>query len=271
MIRLSTGLRNGMLDSTGFKKAFRNGIIHVYSGPQPDDADQAVGSGTLLGKITPLAAALVRGVAATNTLTSSNVQVTANDTVTIYGKPYTFVASPTVEGDVHFVTDADTSLGNLVKAINGTGTYGTDHKCIAANAYVSAGPVTAHAITLTALATGVSGNVITFARSAATLTVGAALFSGGVDGAGLNFDTPAAGLVQKAAAEIWQLTGLDAGVAGWFRLMGNATDSLALSTTLPRFDGSIAVAGGDLQVSNTTIVTGVPATFDVFEYELPFE
>lgn len=50
-LRLSTGLRNGMLNSTGFTEAFNDGTIYIYSGPQPSSADDAV-QGTLLLQIT---------------------------------------------------------------------------------------------------------------------------------------------------------------------------------------------------------------------------
>ena len=50
-LELSTGLRSGMLNSTGIKEAFANGTIFVYNGPQPINADAAV-QGTLLGQVT---------------------------------------------------------------------------------------------------------------------------------------------------------------------------------------------------------------------------
>ena len=50
-LQLSTGLRNGMLNSTGFTEAFDDGIIYIYSGPQPTNADAAI-QGTELLKIT---------------------------------------------------------------------------------------------------------------------------------------------------------------------------------------------------------------------------
>jgi len=46
-IRLSTGLRDGMLNATGMKEAFTNGVLYLYTGAQPASADNAV-SGTLL-------------------------------------------------------------------------------------------------------------------------------------------------------------------------------------------------------------------------------
>lgn len=52
---------------------------------------------------------------------------TANDTVTISGVTFKFVASPTDEGDVDIGADAATSLGNLVAAINGAAGAGTKY------------------------------------------------------------------------------------------------------------------------------------------------
>jgi len=51
--RLSTGLRNEVLKSTGksLADALANGIIRIYSGVQPTDADSAE-TGTLLATIT---------------------------------------------------------------------------------------------------------------------------------------------------------------------------------------------------------------------------
>ena len=50
-LKFSTGIRDGMLDSTGITEALNDGIIHIYSGSQPTSADDAV-QGTLLGKVT---------------------------------------------------------------------------------------------------------------------------------------------------------------------------------------------------------------------------
>lgn len=52
-VRLSTGLRNKMLDggaSGGIKGALNLGFINIYSGPQPLSAD-APATGTLLGTV----------------------------------------------------------------------------------------------------------------------------------------------------------------------------------------------------------------------------
>lgn len=149
-IQLSTGLRNGMLNATGYKEAFTNGVIYLYSGPQPASADAAV-AGTLLGKV--------------------------------------------------------------------------------------------------------------------TLAAGAFAFGTGTNG--INMDVPAAGIVSKAAAEAWQMVGIAIGTIGWGRLMGNANDALGISTTLPRFDFSVATVGADLNLSTVSIIVGTPVTVDIFQFTLP--
>lgn len=151
MISLSTGLRNAMLNASGFKEVFTNAVIYMYSGAMPTDADQPV-SGTLLGKVTK-------------------------------------------DG-------------------------------------------------------------------------GAFAFGSGTNG--LNFDAPASGIVSKAVAEDWEFTGIANGIVGWVRLMGNATDSLGSSTTLPRMDIAVGASGTNVIVfSTTSIEEDVPGTVDVFQFGLP--
>jgi len=149
-LQLSTGLRNGMLNSVGFTTAFNNGTIYIYSGPQPATADTAI-QGTLL------------------------LQVTLN---------------------------------------NGA-------------------------------------------------------WTAGVGTNGLQFDAPVSGVLSKAAAQVWRGLGVAAGTAGWFRLVGNPADAGGASTTLPRLDGTVAISGGDMNLSSLSIVVSAPTTVDVFQFTLP--
>lgn len=64
--RLSTGLRNAMLGTTGFKGAFADGKIKVFTGSQPTSADSAE-QGTLLAEFTLDAGEFAHG-SATNGL-----------------------------------------------------------------------------------------------------------------------------------------------------------------------------------------------------------
>jgi hypothetical protein len=100
-----------------------------------------------------------------------------------------------------------------------------------------------------------------------TLAGGTFAFGSGTNG--INFDAPVAGVIAKAVAEVWSGVGIAAGNAGWFRLMGNTSDTLGVSTTLSRLDGSIANSGGDMNLANIVIGVGTPLTIDVFQYTLP--
>lgn len=148
-IKLSTGARNAMAGPTGFGATFANGVIYVYSGPQPLTADAAP-SGTLLGIGTKDGAAFTPG-------------------------------SPTD---------------------------------------------------------------------------------------GLTFAVPVDGTISKSA-DNWKFTGLAAGTAGWFRLMGNAVDPMTTSTTAVRMDGSVGTNGADLNLSNLSVAVGSPNTIDVFRFTIP--
>ena len=97
------------------------------------------------------------------------------------------------------------------------------------------------------------------------VTVVGLTFTHGVATNGLNFDAPSEGIIAKAVAEAWQGNGITDGVAGWGRLSGNPLDDGTSSTTLARIDVAVAKTGGDLNLSNTTIVNGAPTTVDVFQ------
>jgi hypothetical protein len=86
---------------------------------------------------------------------------------------------------------------------------------------------------------------------------------------GLSFGTPASGTVAKKAADNWKFSGIARGTAGWFRLMGNASDGLGQSATAPRMDGSVGVSGADLNLSNIAVEVGAPHTIDVFQFTIP--
>jgi hypothetical protein len=61
-LKLSTGLRNAIMGTDGFKGALEDGVIDVYTGTQPTDADAAE-TGTKLMRITVASGAFTSGVA----------------------------------------------------------------------------------------------------------------------------------------------------------------------------------------------------------------
>lgn len=112
---------------------------------------------------------------ASGVLTSDNTQVTAGKKVTIGEAIYTFVAAlttdpATIPYEVLIGADADETLANLKAAINGEEGEGTLYgEGTVANADVTCGAVTAHAITVTAKVAGLAGNLIAKAEDDAHL------------------------------------------------------------------------------------------------------
>ena len=100
-----------------------------------------------------------------------------------------------------------------------------------------------------------------------TITLNSGAFVAGSPTNGLTFAAAAGGAVSKSG--VWSFNGVAAGTAGWFRLKANALDNDALSTTLPRLDGSIATSGANLNLSNIAIAIGAPNTIDSFTFTIP--
>lgn len=100
-----------------------------------------------------------------------------------------------------------------------------------------------------------------------TVTLSSGEFTPGTATNGLTFAAAANGAVSKSG--VWSMNGIAVGTAGWFRLKGNALDNNLVSTTLPRLDGSIAVSGADMNLSNISIAIGAPSTVDSFTWTQP--
>lgn len=104
-----------------------------------------------------------------------------------------------------------------------------------------------------------------------TVTLNSGAFTPGTATNGLTFAAAADGAVAKSG--VWSMNGLPAAgagtAAGWFRLKGNALDNDLSSTTLPRVDGSVAVSGADMNLSNISIASGAPTTVDSFTWTQP--
>jgi hypothetical protein len=144
----------------------------------------------------------VLAVKATGTVTSTGVNVTADDTVTINGKAYKFVAAPAAEGDVLIGATAAETLDNLALAINRTLPLvndGVKYKCAAAHPTVAATMNTDTLQTLEALNAGAGGNALTLAKSAVTLSVDHDHLAGGVTAVPLQAGTIRGVLTYRAA------------------------------------------------------------------------
>jgi len=142
----------------------------------------------------PVAATCAGTAAATGTLTGSgSTDVSDGDTVTIGSLTYRFKTTMSNAYDVQLTagTGSDTSMNNLIDAINGTGTAGTNWYGTGsggtsgsiASPVVSAGALTSHAFTVTALAQGLAGNTIATTKSSSIVSWGGSTLSGGTSAA----------------------------------------------------------------------------------------
>lgn len=88
-------------------------------------------------------------------------------------------------------------------------------------------------------------------------------------GTGINFETTvAAGVLTKAAAEVWRGQIVTNGTATFFRFSAIG-DTTAASTTAKRLQGICAVVGGDLNFSNVNFVSGNYRIVDSLNVTLP--
>lgn len=248
-IRLSTGFRNKLVSSTGFAACFAGGVIDVYSGTQPAGADSAV-TGTLLGRVSIASTTYVAETpaSATLTLTGTNGGIA---TVNIG----TFNIIPL--GAVAFTTDLATTATALSDAINRNGIYTATSSGAVVTVIAPGGTGAAH--NGLALAATATGDMV--GTSSGNITGGVAAT------AGLQFAAPSAGTISKSG--VWSFDGLAVGTAGWFRIKASAADADASSTTAVRLDGSVAVSGADMNLSNISITIGAPNTIDTFTYTQP--
>lgn len=86
--------------------------------------------------------------------------------------------------------------------------------------------------------------------------------------AGLNLGTASGGSINKAAGETWAGTVLASGNAVWFRHVGSA-DTGAASTTEPRLQGRVGVAGAELNISSLALTAGDTRTVNYANIAFP--
>ncbi len=86
--------------------------------------------------------------------------------------------------------------------------------------------------------------------------------------AGLNLGTASDGVIGKDAGEAWSGTVLATGNAVFFRFVG-ASDTAALSTTEPRLQGRVGLAGAELNISSVSLTTGNTQAINFLAISLP--
>ena len=87
---------------------------------------------------------------------------------------------------------------------------------------------------------------------------------------GIHFETGTiTGLkLTKKASEVWRGLIVTEGTATWYRLRQYG-DNNALSTALPRVDGSVGTSGTDLTLTSVSMKVGAPVELGEYELAMP--
>ena len=220
-LRLSTGLRNALLD----EKATANNLItgttiSFEDGTGTDSRDRIVDSGNGLASFVKRGKVTVSG----STSNDDSYEVLA-------------VAAGYLEVAAGSLSDED--AGDQVILAGATGGSFSDlfQNCVI-DVYSGSQPSNADSAE-----TG---------TKLVTITLSSGAFSGGSATNGLNFGEVASGILSKEAGEVWSGIGLADGTAGWFRAYDNSYTTGA-STSAIRFDGSVATSGSQFNMVSTQI------------------
>ena len=87
-------------------------------------------------------------------------------------------------------------------------------------------------------------------------------------GVGLEMDPPSGGIMSKPSGDIWSGAVLTNGTATFYRHVG-AADTGAASTTQPRLQGTIGVAGADINLASVALVSAATQPIDTYHIVFP--
>jgi hypothetical protein len=91
-----------------------------------------------------------------------------------------------------------------------------------------------------------------------------ATYSDNGGSSGLTLESAAvSGSIAKTSTQVWKATAIASGTAAFFRYWRTG-DTGALSTTDKRIQGTVAVAGADMNLASTTLTLGNAYTLDFF-------
>lgn len=100
------------------------------------------------------------------------------------------------------------------------------------------------------------------------ITLASGAFTPGSPINGINFGQVSAGTIGKALGEVWSGANVATGSAGWARFYANDKTTGA-STTTARLDCSVATSGAQLNLTSTSLVSGVTTTIDTVAITMP--
>ena len=252
-IRLSDGLRNHLLSGGSWRSAFNGGKLEIYTGAQPASANTAP-SGTSLVVITASSGAHTAEVQATGTAVLAGVAGTVTG-MTIDGEQ--------IMGATATFVDTLTNLAIAVRDIINRNPRNLRFVATASSATVTitARPgIGANLNAIGVLVTAGAGGITSTDTDVGNVVAGVTQVNG------LQFESASAGSITKLASQTWSGVIGSTGTAGWFRLKGPVTDADGTdsSEAVLRLDGSVAVSGGDLNLTSTSLVAAATETISTF-------
>lgn len=262
-LRFSPALQNFVAENGSWKDAFDNGSIEIYTGPQPATPDLAV-TGTLLAIVTASSGAKTNEVAATGVITYTSANGSVN-TVSLLGVDI-------LGGAVAYSVSLTVTAAAVALQIN----RNPNNKFVVATSSLGVLTLTAHPGLGTLLNSAALATTTTTMVGTVTSTTFGSGTGGSVAGVaaanGLKMDyNAAAGVMTKDTTQTWTGAALVDGTAGWFRYKGSVVDAGALdaSAVFLRMDGTIAVSGGEINMSNTAVASGAVQTVSTFSFTIP--
>jgi hypothetical protein len=253
-LRLSTALRQFLIEQGSFEQAFTGGKLEIYSGVQPTLADDAP-VGTLLATYTDNAGAHTPEVQSVGSVALTGGGAGSVNTLTVNGVE--IMGSAT-----NFLTSLAVTAQAIVDKINAN----------PKNKQFTATLTSTSTITITAkLGMGTLPNGWVVASTVTTITKTDTNMSGGVNSVnGLSFGAAAAGVLAKLSTQTWSGTAGNSGTAQSFRLKGPIADADGASnTTNMRLDGNISTSGANLNLNAVAIVAAVLQTISSFSVTEP--
>ena len=254
-LRLSTGLRNFLLEGGSLRDAFNGGKIELYTGSQPASANDAV-SGTLLCTYTASSGAHTAEVQSVGSVELTGGGSGSVNTLTV--NSLEIMGSAT-----NFNTSLAQTAQDIVDKINAN----------PKNKLFVASKTSTSTITITAKpGLGTLPNTWVVASTVTTITKTDNNMASGVNSVnGLLFGDSAAGTLVKDASQAWTGVAGNTGTAGWFRLKGAVADAGSADSgeVYNRLDGNVGTSGANLNLTSTSIASGATQTISTFSITQP--
>lgn len=87
-------------------------------------------------------------------------------------------------------------------------------------------------------------------------------------GSGITFSAASGGVMQKNSGETWSGTNAATGTAAFYRHVLTSDDGSASSTAV-RLQGSVGLAGADMNLSSVSLTNGATQTINFYSISMP--